>query len=75
MPLDVFYALGLGGEAGEVLNDVKKLYRDGVTPEREDTVAAELADVFVYLLLLADEYGVDLVAEYRAKVVVNDARW
>jgi NTP pyrophosphatase (non-canonical NTP hydrolase) len=81
MPLKVAYALGLAGEVGEVANVVKKLQRDACALNQDDYAAlydnlgAELADVFTYLLLLADEAGVDLVAEYRAKVRVNESRW
>lgn len=73
MPLAVAYALGLAGEVGEVANVIKKMQRDGYADG--EGIGAELADVFTYLLLLADECGVDLVAEYRAKVKVNEARW
>lgn len=75
-PLTVFYALGLAGEVGEVANVIKKAqrgYDDG--QQLREGIGAELADCFVYLLLLADECGVDLVAEYEAKVKVNEARW
>lgn len=76
VPMAVFYALGLSGEVGEVANEVKKGLRghqeNGV---RRIDLAAELADVFTYLLLLADELGIDLVAEYRKKAAVNEARW
>jgi NTP pyrophosphatase (non-canonical NTP hydrolase) len=74
MPLRVAYALGLVGEAGEVANVVKKVQRDGDAYDGEG-LGPELADVLTYLLLLADEAGVDLVAEYRAKAAVNEARW
>lgn len=77
--LDVFYALGMAGEVGEVANLIKKLYRDGIEETIEnnpgDSLGAELADVFTYLLLLADEVGIDLVAEYRKKAAFNEARW
>lgn len=71
----VHYTLGLSGEAGEVANEVKKIvdYDDGV--DRSSALGAELADVFTYLLLLADECGVDLEAEYRAKRQKNVDRW
>lgn len=73
VPLVQFYALGLAGEAGEVANEAKKIWRnvDGVY----DNLGAELADTFTYLLLLADELGVDLVKEYREKVRINELRW
>lgn len=72
-PLGAFYALGLAGEAGEVANEMKKIWR-GVDGNRGN-VGAELSDTFTYLLLLADECGVDLIAEYRDKVAVNNNRW
>ena len=77
LDLTTFYALGLAGEAGEVCNVVKKMIRaHDINPSALlSDLATEMADVFVYLLLLADNLGVDLVAEYRAKVVVNDKRW
>lgn len=55
-------ALGLGGEAGEVLEIIKK----GFQKERllnDDEVAhlaEELGDVLYYLSVLADHYGYDL---------------
>lgn len=77
VPLAVHYALGLVGEAGEVANVVKKWLRKG-----EDNPIAlgtdlelELADVFIYLLLLADEVGVDLGDAYERKRDINEARW
>lgn len=71
--LEWFYALGLGGEGGEAQNEIKKLMR-GVGGD-ESKVPGELADVFTYLLLLAHEYGVDLVAAYIDKRDINEKRW
>lgn len=72
--LVAFYTLGLDGEAGEVANEVKKAMRRR-SGAIDENVGAELADVLTYLLLLADELGVDLIAEYEAKVLVNEERW
>jgi len=66
------WATALGGECGEALNIVKKLRRletfppdtgqpDGTPAELADALADELADVFLYLDLLAYHYGIDLV--------------
>ena len=74
MPLTVAYALGLAGEVGEVANVVKKMQRDGESAELAEGLGAELADCFIYLLLLADEAGVDLHAECEAKVLVNEVQ-
>ena len=40
-----------------------------------DGLAIELADVLTYLLLLADELGLDIEAAYHAKAKINEARW
>lgn len=74
IPLDVAYALGLAGEAGEVADAIKKTYRDGNTPERAEQVALELADAFTYLVVLANERGVDLIDAYRRKTEILEKR-
>lgn len=73
LPLPIAYALGLAGEVGEVCNVVKKMHRDG--HHDGEGLGAELADCLTYLLLLADEVGVDIVDEYYRKAQVNEARW
>jgi NTP pyrophosphatase (non-canonical NTP hydrolase) len=73
VPIGVQYALGLAGEAGEVSNVVKKGIREGKGPGPE--LAAELADVLTYLLLLAYEVGVDLEEEFQKKQAVCEQRW
>lgn len=43
--------------------------------ERLDAVNAELADVFIYLVRLADVLHVDLLEAAIAKVAINDQRY
>lgn len=78
------FALGLGGETGEVLDVIKKADLCGLTEScplhadgkhSREALASELADVFTYLLALASVTGVDLVAAYQAKRLVNTGRW
>lgn len=57
----LYVSLGLASEAGEVAGKVKKLIRDGDTPEGRDAAIDELGDVLYYLARVADELGVDLV--------------
>lgn len=52
-----FLALALCGEAGELANMIKKRWRDGVTLDEE--IRDEIADIRVYLELLAKCFGIE----------------
>jgi NTP pyrophosphatase (non-canonical NTP hydrolase) len=75
VPLEAFMALGLGGEVGELLNFVKKGLRSGDALEKRDEIAAECADIFIYLLLFCNLASVDLIGETLRKITTNEARW
>ena len=63
LPLPVYYALGLAGEAGEVADKIKKVYRDcggDYTPEVKAAIILELGDVLWYMARLAGWMGVSL---------------
>ena len=56
-------ALGLAGEAGEVAEKVKKIYRDcegKVDTSRRSEICWELGDVLWYIANIATELGVNL---------------
>lgn len=74
--MKVFYGLALAGEVGELCNLTKKYVRHykGTTVS-EDDVRGELADVFTYLILLADEWKIDLLDAFEAKQAVCEERW
>lgn len=58
----IYPTLGLAGEAGEVADKVKRIFRDhdGVmTPESRDMIIKELGDVLWYAAQLATELQVD----------------
>jgi dCTP diphosphatase len=63
-------------EAAELLENFQ-WQRDGETlPEaRKAAVSQELADVFIYLVMLAHDLGVDLVDVARAKMEDNAKRF
>lgn len=55
-----YYSLAMGGEAGEVQNEIKKVYRDDggiVTPARHDAIIKELGDLLWYASRVARLIG------------------
>jgi NTP pyrophosphatase (non-canonical NTP hydrolase) len=59
----VYPALGLNGEAGEVAEKVKKLFRDRdavITNEFRESIKKELGDVLWYIANLAAEVNLSL---------------
>lgn len=58
-------------EAGELLECFQW---DCVATDR-DEVKAEMADIFIYLLMMADVMGIDLVAATWAKIASNSQRY
>jgi NTP pyrophosphatase (non-canonical NTP hydrolase) len=53
-----YLAIGFGGEAGEILNEIKKEMRDGVS-HRTD-ILHEMGDALYYLTALASKYEYSL---------------
>jgi len=70
-----YVALGLAGEAGEVANDVKKIFRDDgkeLSPERKKRILGELGDVFWYWTRSCMEFG--FTPEFVAKINMEKLR-
>lgn len=61
----MFFGLALAGEVGELCNLIKKQYRDGVNKRSE--IADEIADVLIYLDLLAARYDIDIAKATTSK--------
>jgi NTP pyrophosphatase (non-canonical NTP hydrolase) len=65
-------------EAGELLEHFQWLTEDQsrqLAPADRDAVAAEMADVLLYLLQLSSALGVDLVAAAQAKMKANALKY
>lgn len=59
----VYPALGLAGEAGEVANKIKKIFRDNdgdISESKTKELNKELGDVLWYVAQVASELGLDL---------------
>ena len=71
-------AAALSVEAGELLEHFQWLTEEqsrNLTPEKRDAVAAEMADVLLYLVQLATALGVDPVAAAQAKLKWNAVKY
>ena len=71
-------AMALTVEAGELLEHFQWLTESdsrALPPGKLDEVGAELADVLIYLVRLADQLGIDLMRSARAKMALNARRY
>jgi NTP pyrophosphatase (non-canonical NTP hydrolase) len=58
----IYTALGLSGEAGEVVEKIKKIWRDKdkrVNDDDRQEITKEIGDVLWYLSQLAEELGIN----------------
>lgn len=70
--------MALAGEAGELIEHFQWLTEEqshALSAEQRDAVALEMADIFLYLLRLADTLNVDLVAVAHEKIALNERRY
>lgn len=71
-------ATALSVEAAELLEHFQWLtdaQSQSLAASKKQEVAAEAADVFLYLLQLCDKLGIDLVAAAQAKMLVNAQKY
>lgn len=65
-------------EAGELLEHFQWLTEAqsrALSPEKRDAVGAEVADVLLYLIQLADALGVDPIAAAQSKLKLNELKY
>jgi len=71
-------AMALSVEVSEILEELQWLTeaqsRD-LPPEKVEKIRLEVADVFIYLIMLAEEYGIDLIKAARDKIVINEKKY
>jgi len=69
-------AVCLTGEIGEFCNILKKVVRgDFKLDEAKELMSEELADCFIYLLKISNQFDVDIEAEFIKKVNKNKLRF
>ena len=76
-----FLALAMAGEAGEVANETKKIWRTvehsafRVYEVDTDALREEVVDTFIYLMNLVGVLEMDIVKAYEAKRAINVERF
>ena len=71
-------AMALSVEVAELVEEFQWLTEEqsrALDAERRERVRLELADVFIYLLRIADKLGVDLVGAANDKIVLNEKKY
>jgi len=73
-------AIGLSIEAGELLDHFRFKTRDEVNhkftiPEKREEIEDELADIFIYVLRIAQMYDIDLTKSFNRKLEKNDKKY
>lgn len=68
--------LGIGGEAGEIVDHYKKLLFHPGAKGNDPALLLELGDLLFYLSLLTEvKFGVSLLEVAKANIVKLKARW
>ena len=72
--------LALVGETGELAAEFQWISDENIVnalqeADKREAVGAELADVFIYLLRLADVTEIDLAEELKKKIAINEKRY
>jgi NTP pyrophosphatase (non-canonical NTP hydrolase) len=67
-----FLAIALGGESGEILNEIKKQLRDNI--DRREQIVAEVVDCANYVAMLGIYLGLDLPTLMLNKLREVEAR-
>lgn len=71
-----FLLVSLFGEIGETSNIVKKIVRgDFKLFEKKEELSEEIADIFIYLIKIANQLDIDLEKEYFKKMEKNSERF
>jgi len=71
-------AMALSAEVGELVEEFQwltELQSRELDAERRERVRLELADVFIYLLRLADRLDVDLMRAADDKIALNERKY
>jgi NTP pyrophosphatase (non-canonical NTP hydrolase) len=69
-------AASISVEAAELL-EIFQWSEDGyeVVEDKREKIAEEVADIFIYLLLLCHECGINLIEAFNKKMEINESKY
>jgi NTP pyrophosphatase (non-canonical NTP hydrolase) len=70
--------MALAGECGELLEHFQWLSEEqsaSLDTDKSRAVAAEMADILIYLIRLAERLDIDLIAAAEEKIALNERRY
>jgi NTP pyrophosphatase (non-canonical NTP hydrolase) len=71
-------AMALSVEVSEILEEFQWLTEEeskNLSPEKMEKVRQEIADVLIYLIMLADKYDIDLIEAVNDKIKINEEKY
>ena len=71
-------AMALIAECAELVEHFQWLTEEesiALSPEKQQAVRLELADILIYVIRIADKLEVDLLAAARDKIAINEERY
>ena len=69
-------AISISVEAAELLEHFQWLKDDEPpSPEKNEGVSEEIADIYIYLLLMAHDLGIDLIPSVLKKIEANRQKY
>jgi len=69
-------AMAMSVEAAEILEIFQwKEGEESLTPDELESLRQEIGDVLVYLLELADKYGIDIIQAAKDKMALNESKY
>jgi len=73
---NLFYnSLGIAGESGEVVDVVKKIWRDGDSPQKREDLEEELCDLLIYIAKMVVIGEIDIEKAWDKKQALLHERW
>jgi NTP pyrophosphatase (non-canonical NTP hydrolase) len=64
------------GEVGELANITKKIVRGDITyDDAKENITEEVVDIFIYVIKLCYQIGIDVEKSYLEKLKINEVRF